>query len=270
MAACGGDDTTGGAGGSTGTGGAAAGTGGATNTGGSTATGGGTATGGATGTGGTLTDASVSDACTCTGATCTPAGVLFNFDSGDAGDAASWDFFPTTLTDGGAPTKGTSATEGHTAAGSLTYTVPYTDFGQMAVSLQHNYGSSPTTGALNWSCKTAIHIWVKVAGADGDAGSIVPYLNGIQAYIQSGDPTSDASNMGGYAFYTSSFTSASTFADGAFHEIVVPLTPTTGTPANPLDINQIGVQVLPLTAAPDGGGVTPGPVTLFIDDISLQ
>jgi hypothetical protein len=56
----------------------------------------------------------------------------------------------------------------------------------------------------------------------------------------------------------------------------VPFNPTPGVPVNPTDINQIGVQVLPLAAPPaadsgiEAGTVTPGTVELIIDDVSLQ
>jgi hypothetical protein len=273
LAACGGDDTgTAGGGGSAGS----AGTGGGTDGG----TGGGTGGGGTANTGGSggVTDGSVEAeaGCTCTGVNCTPAGVLFSFDAADAGGGtAAWALFPASAADGAGlvPQTDISSTEGHTAAGALSLTVPYTMLGQDAISIQYNYGSTPGTGgARDWSCKSAVHFWVKI-GSPGDAGSIIPFLNGVQAFIQSGDPSSDAANGGGYAFYTFTFVAASMFADGAFHEIVVPFTGAMGSPVNAADINQIGVQVQPL-AAPDGGTeggtINPGTVQLFIDDISLQ
>ena len=266
FAACSGDDSTpSNTGGSTNTGGSAGGAG----TGGTQGTGGG-GTGGSAGTGGTVSDSGGADACTCTGANCTPAGVLFDFNGSDGGAAGGWDFYPPASTDGGlAPVQGTSATEGHTAMGSLSLTVPYTDYGQTAVSIQHNYGSSPSGGALNWSCKTAVHFWVKVAPS-ADGGSVTGFINGIQGYIQSGDPNPDAAIMGGYTRYTSTFVNGSMFADGMFHEIVVPFgDPAGAMSVNPTDVNQIGVQVLPIAAA-DAGTGTPTTVTLFIDDISLQ
>jgi hypothetical protein len=278
LAACGGDDTNGGSAGSAGTStgsGGTPGSGGTTGSGGTAGTGGTTGTGGTAGAGGgTVSDASIEAGCTCTGAACTPAGVLYSFDPGaDAGATTGWSSFVADSADSGLTAGtviGSSTAEGHTALGSLEVTVPFSSFGAMeAVSIQHNFGDSPGRGALDWSCKTKLHVWVKVAAPD--AGSITGTVNGIQVYVQSGNVPDDA-GFHGYERYSPLFVNGSVFADGAFHEVVVDLTAagTAATMVNLTDINQIGVQVLGLAMPAEGGPATPSPVTLFIDDVSLE
>jgi hypothetical protein len=91
---------------------------------------------------------------------------------------------------------------------------------------------------------------------------------GVQAYVQSGP---------GYAYYTSTFVSASTLSDGVFHEFVIDLKDLgndgfTNVPDGGAlgVIDGIGVQVVAQTSAPAGGPSAPSTATLEVDDIWVQ
>jgi hypothetical protein len=122
---------------------------------------------------------------------------------------------------------------------------------------------------VDFTGKTKLHFWVKLQLPDG--GSVTTYLNGVQGFLQSGNPPTDA-GPNGYAHYTTgnSFTVAGTLADGAWHEVIVDFTVDAGDRANLSYVNQLGVQVLALMTALDGGPAAPSTAVLLVDDISLD
>jgi hypothetical protein len=154
-------------------------------------------------------------------------------------------------------TLGDTLTDGHSCPGALTLAVPFTAYGS-----QENGSVQVSLGGVNWTGRTELHFWVKLATANF-AG-----ISGVQAYVQT-----DA-----YAQYTSQFVNASVLADGLWHEIVVDLVnPTddsyTNADGGVLDlasVSGLGVQVTADTAAPAGGPAEPSTVTLSVDDIWVQ
>jgi hypothetical protein len=145
-----------------------------------------------------------------------------------------------------------SETEGHSCPGSVALTANFTV-----------YGGSEKTMALvnfgaNWATPKAyarLHAWVKVA---------IPPSTGTLDHL---DQILLATNTNNYNAFQGAPLSASTFADGDWHEIVRELIP--GTTYYPASVNQVGVQISARGVAPASPSA-PVPTTIYIDDLWLE
>jgi hypothetical protein len=139
--------------------------------------------------------------------------------------------------------------EGYLCPGALEVTIPFSVYGA------NEKAAVEKTLAADWSGKTELHVWVKVA--DPGAGSIA-FINGIQVFVQS---------MGS-SVSSSKFVGAATFDDFEWHEIVLDLTTA---PAVVLaDVNKVGVQVHAATTRPPSAPMTPSTTVIYVDDIYLE
>ena len=172
--------------------------------------------------------------------------VLFDFDALESADAspadvtANWQAFSDANS---TATLGTTSTDGHPCVGALTMAVTYTAF---APKDQAYYSYS---SAQDWTGYTTLHAWLKVVTSDYGT------IQGVEPQVQSH----------GYAdkLY-GGFLSGSTFAGGAWHETVVPLSGT----YDALTVNAIQFELQTTGTTVDGGG--PPPATLLIDSIWLE
>jgi hypothetical protein len=98
-------------------------------------------------------------------------------------------------------------------------------------------------------------------------------LNGVQLAVQTGGGT--------YPNYLGDFVSITSFSGGGFVPMTLSLAATSdaGTGVgvyDPTTVEQIGVQILSLSAAPEAGvdggteGGANGPIVVYIDDIWLE
>jgi len=152
---------------------------------------------------------------------------------------------------------GDTVSDGHACPGALTLTAPFTTYGAT-----ENASAQVSLGGVNWGGYSKVHFWVKLTTTSYAA------IAGVQAYVQSGP---------GYAYYTSTFVSASNLSDGMFHEFVIDLKDLANDGfTNVPDggalgvVDGIGIQVVAQTSAPTGGPSAPSTATLEVDDIWVQ
>jgi hypothetical protein len=140
-------------------------------------------------------------------------------------------------------------TEGHLCPGALEVTIPFSVYGN------NEKAAVEKAATTNWTGKTSLHVWVKVA--DPGDGTIA-FINGIQVFVQSM----------GYSVYSSKFVGAATFDDFQWHEIVLDLAAAPAVVLN--DVNKVGVQVLAAASRPPSAPMTPSTTVVYVDDIYLE
>jgi hypothetical protein len=139
--------------------------------------------------------------------------------------------------------------EGHLCPGALEVTLPFSVYGE------NERAGIEKAAAVNWTGKTSLHVWIRVADPGG--GSIA-FINGIQVFVRSmGDTVS-----------SSKFVGAAAFDDFQWHEIVMDLT---ATPAVVLtDVSRVGVQVIAATTRPPSAPLAPKTTVVYVDDLYLE
>jgi hypothetical protein len=165
-----------------------------------------------------------------------------------------------------------SATVGNTCPGSLVLTTSFTAYGD-GVTAQYAWGTYGAdgggVGALDWTGRTMLHANVKVVAT----ADMLAQLNGIQLAVQTGGGT--------YPDYLGDFVGITSFSGGGFVPMTLSLVATSDASTgngvyDPTKVEQIGVQILSLNAAPEAGvdastdGGANGPIVVYIDDIWLQ
>jgi hypothetical protein len=147
-----------------------------------------------------------------------------------------------------------SATEGHFCPGALTLTANFTVYGPSEkVATLLNF---PVV--MNWATPieyTRMHAWLKVRLP---STCNLNHLSGVQIAV----------NSNGFAAFNSFGPGVATFADGQWHEVILPLKPPIG-PYVPAIVNQLNIQMTVPSVAPVGARVAVR-TTLLIDDIWLE
>lgn len=141
--------------------------------------------------------------------------------------------------------------EGHTCPGAMVVTSNFTVYGTLEkVMALINFNANWATPKMY----VRMHAWVKITMPAG--ATTLDYLDGIQL---------DA-NTDNYMAFKGVTVSASSFADGNWHEIVLELMPPSYVAT---DIRQVGVQLI---AKPTASASTPAPfpTTMYVDDIWLE
>jgi hypothetical protein len=173
--------------------------------------------------------------------------ILEDFDGeADAGPGASWNGY---FNMGSAGTFGVTGTDGHTCDGALDLAVTtYASYGT-DVQAYFNYGGS----VQDWTGYKKLHAWLKVVSSN-------------YATIQGVEPRVDSSNYADKLF--GGFVSGSTFADGGWHETVVPLTASASYVPSAINGYQFELQLV--GAQPGGAPATPPAATLLVDSIWIE
>lgn len=173
--------------------------------------------------------------------------ILDDFDGqADAGPGASWNGY---FNMGSAGTFGVTGTDGHTCDGALDLAVTtYTQYGT-DVQAYFNYGGS----VQDWTGYKKLHAWLKVVSSD-------------YSTIQGVEPRVDSSNYTEKLF--GGFVGGSTFADGGWHETVVPLTASASYAPSTVNGYQFELQLV--GAQPGGAPATPPAATLLVDSIWIE
>jgi hypothetical protein len=146
--------------------------------------------------------------------------------------------------------------------------VPFSSFGDSAQIVIRYASPAPV-----WN-GTVLHLWAKVSTSNYAA------LNGVQPFMQATGVQPDGGLGPDYSigFYAPAFAGVNpTFADGGWHEVIVPLLMTdpnsdSGGLIGIGGTNAFGVQVLTRGLLADGGAPSDPPTatTLLIDDIWLE
>jgi hypothetical protein len=173
--------------------------------------------------------------------------ILDDFDGqADAGPGSSWNGY---FNMGSVGTFGVTNTDGHTCNGALDLAV--TTYAQYGTNVQayFNYGGS----AQDWTGYTKLHAWLKIVSSD-------------YSTIQGVEPRVDSSGYADKLF--GGFVSGSTFADGGWHETVVPLT--AGASYVPAGVNGYQFELQLVGAKPGGAAATPPAATLLVDSIWIE
>jgi hypothetical protein len=173
---------------------------------------------------------------------------LYSFDNAGGGgataDLAAWSTFMM------GPIAGSTddSTPESASPGALHATITYS--GYMGVTpVIESYHATP----LDFSCFSALHISIKIT-------SSVTYVYFVVLYVTSG------AMADGPGYYTSNLLPG--IADGNWHELTAPLN--SGFTGNKAAVQRIGFKVFPLPMMPDGGPPTPPPVDVFIDNVWLE
>ncbi len=172
--------------------------------------------------------------------------ILDDFDGqADAGPGSGWSAYFT----GATATLSVTDTDGHTCNGALDFAVTaYTSYGTN-VQAYFNYNSS----VQDWTGYKKLHAWLKVVSSD-------------YSTIQGVEPRVD-SNAYGDKLY-GGFVSGSTFADGGWHETVVPLT--AGASYVPAMVNGYQFEFQLVGAQPGGAPAVPPAATMLVDSIWIE
>jgi hypothetical protein len=173
--------------------------------------------------------------------------IVDDFDGqADAGPGASWNGY---FNMGSGGTFGVTATDGHTCNGALDFAVTtYTQYGTN-VQAYFNYGGS----VQDWTGYKKLHAWLKVVSSD-------------YSTIQGVEPRVDSSNYADKLF--GGFVSGSTFADGGWHETVVPLTASASYVPSAINGYQFELQLV--GTKPGAAPATPPAATMLVDSIWIE
>jgi hypothetical protein len=173
--------------------------------------------------------------------------ILDDFDGqADAGPGASWSGY---FNMGSAGTFGVTGTDGHTCNGALSLAVTtYTQYGTN-VQAYFNYSGS----VQDWTGYKKLHAWLKVVSSD-------------YSTIQGVEPRVDSSNYADKLF--GGFVSGSAFADGGWHETVVPLTASAS--YVPAAVNGYQFELQLVGTKPGSAAATPPAATLLVDSIWVE
>ncbi|MBV9948402.1 MAG: hypothetical protein JOZ69_16240 [Myxococcales bacterium] len=175
--------------------------------------------------------------------------LLFGFDNGSN---LGWGSNAVT---GATVSLGATLNDGHACLGALQLYTTYTAYNANPL-VQFVYGGN-AAGAMNWSGRSKLHVWLKVTTSDYTA------LSGARAFVLSNN----------YVSFGSPLVGAATLADRLWHETTVDLTPPPaggGSALDPSVINGLGAQIVNQSAATAGGPAAPSPTTLLVDDIWLE
>lgn len=173
--------------------------------------------------------------------------VIADFDGpADAGAAANWSTFSVSgVTDTLSPT----GSDGHPCPGALNLEVASYSYYGTNIQAYYNYNSD----VQDWTGYTKLHAWLKVVSSEYDI-------------IQGVEPRVDSHSYSDKLY--GGFVSGATFADGNWHEAVVPLT--SGASYDPTEINGYQFELQLVGAQPSGAPATPPPASLLIDSIWIE
>jgi hypothetical protein len=173
--------------------------------------------------------------------------ILDDFDGqADAGPGSSWSGF---FNSGSVGTFGVTGTDGHTCDGALALAVTtYTQYGTN-VQAYFNYGGS----VQDWTGYKKLHAWLKVVSSD-------------YSTIQGVEPRVDSSNYTQKLY--GGFVNGSAFADGGWHETVVPLTASAS--YVPAVVNGYQFELQLVGSKPGAAAATPPAATLLVDSIWIE
>ncbi|MGH7294237.1 MAG: hypothetical protein ACRELB_04865 [Polyangiaceae bacterium] len=178
--------------------------------------------------------------------------VVFGFDDGIAG----WFDDPTSSPHG---TVGGTLDDGVTCPGVLTYTVPFTGYGQKAL-VDFNWGYT-VPGAL-YGAKLHFSVKIVLPGGGGGAGAYQALLL-IQPMMLWNDWSEGDYDMFEYV--------NPTLADGQWHDVVIPLEQDGGTFLQAVDGFRFQVQTQASEPSDAGaGGASPQTVEYMFDDVWLE
>jgi hypothetical protein len=171
--------------------------------------------------------------------------VLFAFDDGGTtGWAASPSTSPASVLAG-------TTVDGNICPGAMTSSISFTSYGQNT-DVEFFYNT-----AANWTGRTRIHAWVKIAPVGGDSSA----LSGVLIFVQSNN----------WANWSSNWTNVdASIADGGWHELVTDFTPSGGTPVVTNNVQKFGIQLVSQSTQPTGGPAVPPATVLTVDDIWLE
>jgi hypothetical protein len=147
-----------------------------------------------------------------------------------------------------------SLDDGLSCAGSIAVEIPYDHYADsLRVSLERGFGNNP---GQDWSGATRAHLAIRI---EEPASGNLAHLSWGNFFIQSGD----------WGIWSQANLNYTQLGDFEWHDIVIDLT--TVSPAPDLsNINQMGIQIAPHSAAPAGAPAVPPHTIVYVDDIWLE
>ncbi|HZU85781.1 MAG TPA: hypothetical protein VE987_22805 [Polyangiaceae bacterium] len=203
-------------------------------------------------------DASADGGCT-TAYSVVSGRVLFAFNTGDV---LGW----TTTPSAGPPSTalGWTGADGKSCPGALTMTVGFNAYGGNGATAQFTYGGP----GASWGSASRLHLWMKLQPLDDAGAGDFAALATVELFVLS-------NTWANYSF--ASGTIYPTFADGAWHELVLDVVGAdSGQPGRSgpdvvtSSIQQFGVSITPASARPSGAPPAPPTTVVLVDDIWLE